>query len=141
METSKTDNTIPRLVLIVHFTIQYLVDSMECAPIHPIVIFYIISVIRRIWISAMRTTAQGKPAKWSFDKEIQDFKFVMSCQLEKIERGRSTGKMSKISDNLALFSGNQKKGGPKKEVTYRRLQDGGGTSIRKGFRKAVSAIW
>ena len=89
----------------------------------------------------MRTTAQGKTAKWSFDKEIQDFKFVMTCQLEKIDSSRSKGKMSNFSDNLAMFSGNQKKGGPKRDVTYRRLQDGGGTSIRKGFRKAVSAIW
>ena len=57
--------------------------------------------------------------------------------MEKKEAGRKSG-----TDNLAIFSGSQRQGGQKKEVKYRRLGDGaGGTTIRRGLRKAVSVIW
>ena len=79
----------------------------------------------------------GKPARWSFDKEIQDFKIGISCHMEKKEAGRKSG-----TANMAIFAGDQRQGVQKKEVKYRRLGDGaGGTTIRKGLRKAVSVIW
>ena len=90
-------------------------------------------------MSIRRTLAKGKPARWSFDKELQEFKIGISCHMEKKEAG---GKRGTVSDNLAIFSGNQKQSIQKKEVKYRRLGDGaGGTTIRKGLRKAVSVIW
>ena len=93
-------------------------------------------------MSIRRTLAKGKPARWCFDKELQDFKIGISCQLEKKDAGGQSGRRGTVSDNLAIFSGNQKQGLPKKEVKYRRLGDGaGGTTIRKGLRKAVSVIW
>ena len=100
----------------------------------------LISGIRRAWMSIRRTLAKGKPARWSFDKEVQDFKIGISCQMEKKNDGGQ--RRGNVSDNLAIFSGNQKQGLQKKEVKYRRLGDGaGGTTIRKGLRKAVSVIW
>ena len=95
-----------------------------------------------------RSNAQGKPARWNYNKYVQDFKIGISFQVEKIDKGGSKGRighmghMEQFSDNLAMFSGNQKRVGQKKEVDYRRLGDGGGgTKIRKGIRKAVSVIW
>ena len=76
-----------------------------------------------------KNTVQGKPARWNYNRDVQDFKIGISLQVEKIDkRGTKarSGHMGQFSDNLAMFSGVQKKVGQKKEVDYRRLGEGGG---------------
>ena len=52
-----------------------------------------IPVIRRIWTSVKRSNAQGKPARWNYNKYVQDFKIGISFQVEKIDKGGSKGRI------------------------------------------------